>query len=215
LTFERTPFDTSRWFSVNLPASNLSQRIPLPYFGGLPAEDTVVWDYLIVLYVLSPIEPPVSSQASPEVWQALKDVSLTLEIVGPHENWASDFRSELRYVRHYARALQSAPPLADCDWLPPAWLAAEYCRYNEQYQCYLQTQQVLCNHRADHFADVLRETRQLHGVWDATRRATSTNQAWAYRRRSLGQLREALGDEDYYSSRMPPAVPVWRFREID
>jgi hypothetical protein len=175
----------------------------------------VVWDYLIVLYVLSPIEPPVSSQAAPEAWQALKDVSLTMEIVGPHENWASDFRSELRYVRHYARTLQDAPPLADCDWLPPAWLAADFCRFNEQYQCTLQTQQMQFGHRSEELGEVLRETRQLYSVWDAARRATSHNQAWAYRRRSLLQLREAVGEEAYYSGRLPPAVPVGRFREID
>ncbi len=174
-----------------------------------------MWDYLIVLYVLSPIEPPVASQAQPEMWQALKDVSLTMEIVGPHENWASDFRSELRYVRHYARTLQTAPPLADSDWLPPAWLAAEYCRFNEQYQCNLQNQQMLCGHRAEQYGDALRETRQLHAVWDSVRRATSSNQAWAYRRRSLQQLRETLGDEAYYGGQLPPAVPVWHFREID
>lgn len=174
-----------------------------------------MWDYLVVLYVLSPIEPPVSPQAAPEVWQALKDISLQLELVGPHENWASDFRSELRYVRHYARTLYDAPPLADCDWLPPVWYAADCCRFNEQYQCHLQTQQMLLTHRSEELGTTLGETRQLHNVWDSVRRASSTNQAWAYRRRSLQQLREAVGEESYYSGRLPPAVPMWRFREMD
>jgi len=178
-------------------------------------EDFVVWDYLIVLYVLAPIELPVASQASPEAWQSLKYVSMQLEIVGPHENWASDFRSELRYVRHYARLLQDAPPLADCDWLPSSDVAAEFCRFNEQYQCHLQAQQQLFTHRSDDIGVVLRETRHLYCIWDATRRGTSNNQAWAYRRRSLCQLREMLGDPAYYRAQFPPSVPVWRFRDMD
>ena len=44
-----------------------------------------MWDCLILLCVLSPVEPPVSSEVRPEAWQALKNVSLEMEIVGPHE----------------------------------------------------------------------------------------------------------------------------------
>jgi hypothetical protein len=174
-----------------------------------------MWDYLIVLYVLSPIEPPVSSQAPPEAWQALKSISLRMELVGPHENWAPDFRSELRYVRYYARLLNDAPPLADCDWLPPSTVAADFCRFNEQYQCHLQTQQLLATAHADDLGEALRESRQLYIVWDTVRRSTSPNQAWAYRRRTLSQLREMVGEKAYYRCDLPPCVPVWRFREID
>lgn len=174
-----------------------------------------MWDYLIVLYVLSPVEPPVSSQAPPEAWQALKTYSLHTEIVGPHENWASDFRSELRYVRFYTRLLANAPPLAHCEWLPPSDVATEFCRFNEQYQCHLQTQQLICPHHADDTAVALREARQLYRVWDSVRRASSPNQAWAYRRRTLAQLRDMLGEPAYYRGELPPSVPVWRFRMID
>lgn len=174
-----------------------------------------MWDYLIVLYILSPVEPPVSSQAPPEAWQALKTVSLHLEIVGPHENWASDFRSELRYVRHYLRLLENAPPLADCDWLPPNAVATDFCNFNEQYQCHLQSQLLMAGPHTNDTGDALRESRQLHRVWDSVRRASSPNQSWAYRRRTLSQLREMVGEKAYYRGDLPPCVPVWRFREID
>ena len=37
----------------------------------------------------------------------------------------------------------------------------------------------------------------------------------ALRRGALKKLREAVGDEAYYSGHLPPHVPVWRFAQID
>ena len=175
-----------------------------------------MWDYVVLLLVLSPVELPVSSQQPPEAWAALKSIALSTEVVGPHENWASDFRSELRYVRHYVRLLSDAPPLADCNWLPTTEFAAECCKFNEAYQNHLTTQQTLGGptHEAE-WASALCQTRQLYRVWDATRRATSTNQAWAYRRRTLMQVRDMLGEQDYYRAKFPPSVPVWLFHEME
>ncbi|MBY0522313.1 MAG: hypothetical protein K2R98_02895 [Gemmataceae bacterium] len=178
-------------------------------------EATMEWYFYVFALILWPTDPPVASQARPEVWQALKEISVGLELVGPHENWASDFRSELRYVRHYWRTLQDAPRLADCNTLPSSAAVAELCRLNEQYQCHVQTQQAILIHRADDLAEVLREARQLYQVWDAVRRATGPNQAWAYRRRMLRNVREMVGEQAYYSGQLPPAVPVWRFQRID
>ena len=174
-----------------------------------------MWYLYVSALILCPVEPDVSSQQSPEIWEALKEISVSLELVGPHENWASDFRSELRYVRHYWRTLQDAPRLADCNVLPAAWMVQDLCRVNEQYQCHLQNQQIIYPHRADDLGEVLREARQLYQVWDAVRRATGPTQAWAYRRRMLRQLRDMLGEDDYYAARLPPSVPLWRFKEID
>lgn len=175
----------------------------------------MVWYLYVACLILSPTEPDVSSQQNPEIWEALKEISVGLELVGPHENWASDFRSELRYVRHYWRTLNDAPTLGDCCVLPPAWLVQDLCRLNEQYQCHLQMQQVMYPHRADDFNEVLREAKKLHAVWDSVRRATGPNQAWAYRRRMLRQLKEMVGEEAYYAGRLPPSVPLWRFQSLD
>lgn len=174
-----------------------------------------MWNYIVLWYVIAPVEPNVGHQAPPEAWQALKTISLHLEVVGPHENWASDFRSELRYVRHYARTLQNAPRLVDTERLPPPCVATEFLRFNEAYQCHLANQQLMLAHRADDVGDALGEARQLHRIWDAVRRSSATNQAWAYRRRTLCQLREMVGEEAFANGKLPPCVPVWRFREID
>ena len=174
-----------------------------------------MWYCYVIFLILCPTDPQVSSQAPPQAWQALKEISLALEIVGPHENWASDFRSELRYVRYYWGLLRYAPRLADCCGLPSNSLACEQCRFNEEYQCYLQTQQCIFTHRTDDLGEVLRATRQLHQAWDCLRRASAANQAWAYRRRMLVELRDLIGMNAYYNGRMPPSVPMWCFKEIE
>jgi hypothetical protein len=174
-----------------------------------------MWDYLVVLIVLSPVEVPVNPDAPPEAWQALKTISLELEVVGPHERWVPDFRSEVRYVRAHVRALQDAPSLNDCEWLPSAETVADGCRFSEQYQMHLQTQMNQMPHREQEIGQALEESRRLYRVWDTVRRAALPQESWVSRRRALGQLRDALGDEAYYSGQLPPCVPVWRFREID
>lgn len=174
-----------------------------------------MWDYLIVLCVISPVEVPVSSQAPPEAWQALKNISLDMEVVGPHERWVSDFRSEMRYVRSHVRGLCEAPTINDCAGLPSADTAAECCRFSEQYQAHLQTQQLMMPHKSEEISQALDEARRLHRVWCTVRRAGNSEESWVSRRRALEQLRETLGTEAYYTGKLPPCVPVWRFREID
>ena len=174
-----------------------------------------MWYWYVAFLILCPTDPQVSSQAPPQAWQALKEISLDLEIVGPHENWASDFRSELRYVRHYWRLLQNAPRLADCQALPANSFACDQCRFNEEFQCCLQSQQVLFTHRMDDLNDVLRRPGNCTRTWDCLRRASAADQTWAYRRRMLVQLRELVGMDAYYNGRMPPCVPLWTFKEVD
>ena len=127
----------------------------------------------------------------------------------------TDFRSELRYVRAHARALYDAPSINDCAGLPPSEVAADFCRFSEQYQAHLQTQQSMMPHRSTDVEKALDEARDLYRVWVTVRRAGMTEESWVSRRRALSQLREALGEQAYYSCQLPPCVPIWRFREID
>ena len=173
-----------------------------------------MWHSIILGLLLWPTDPPVPSKAPPQAWAALKDISQALEIVGPHENWAADFNSELRYVRRHWRALRDAPPLADCYWLPSPNTARELCCFNEGFQAHLQMQRIIYPHRGDQITVVLNQSRQLYCVWDAVRRANSPSESWALRRRMLLRLRETLGDDAYYSHRLPCWVPWWWFQEI-
>ena len=173
-----------------------------------------MWHAFILSMLLWPNDPALPTQMPPEAWKALKEVALALEIVGPHENWATDFNSELRYVRRHWRVLRNAPPLADCAWLPAPTFARELCCFNEGYQAHLQMQRVIYPHRAEQINEILNETRQLYVIWDAARRANSATEAWALRRRMLLRLRDSIGDEAYYRGELPCWVPCARFDGI-
>jgi len=173
-----------------------------------------VWDYVILGLVLWPCDVSLPFAATPEAWQALKTLSQDLDLVGPHERWASNLQSELNWVRYHSRALLDAPVLAEGSWLPPYSQAAEICCFNERFQQHLLMQRIIFLHRGDDFDDMLRETRHLYQVWDAVRRSSNPHDSWANRRRNLQRLKQLLGDEAFYGARLPPWVPVWRFQVI-
>jgi len=173
-----------------------------------------MWHALILALILCPEEPQLPSKASPEAWQALKDIAVVMEVVGPHENWATDFASELRYVRRYWRLLREAPPLSDCHWLPPPSLSREMCCFNETHQAHLQMQRLIYVHRCNQLTEMIAETRQLYQVWECVRRANSPNESWALRRRMLQRLRDSIGEEAYYANKLPSWVPWWHFQQV-
>lgn len=168
----------------------------------------------VLILILSPVEIPVSAHAGPEDWQALKALSLTAELVGPHENWVPDFRSEVRYVRHHARALMDAPPLADAALLPPLEYTADAARIAEQHLARLEWHQFSTPHRSDWFAAAITEVRGRACVWESIRAASMTGHAWAHRRTALARVREVMGPEAYYAGRWPAPVPLWTLTEL-
>jgi len=163
-----------------------------------------MWHAILILLILSPTEPTVPTSAPPEAWQALKEIALAAEIVGPHENWAADFCSELRYVRRHYAYLRHAPPLADASWLPPASITRELVIFNDQHQEYLRIQAVIYPSRADQLDDMLYEAKRLNCLWEAVRKASSPTDSWVSRRRMLGRIREEIGDDAYRRGLLPP-----------
>ncbi len=168
---------------------------------------------LVLLY--SPAEIPVAPQQSPEMWAALMEVSLALQIVSPAETWAADFASETRYVRHYMRLLADAPPLADADLLPSRECVLDCRRFSEQYAAHLAEQQLGCPRLAARQVQVLADAHALRHFWDRAAVATDSGRSWACRRQALTEMRGVIGAEAWYAGRWPAAAPVWGFHEID
>lgn len=164
---------------------------------------------MIYAALLSPVPVPVPHEAPPEAWAALHRIAHDLEIVGSHERWIDDWRSELDYVRRHWQELAYAPPLADAARLPPHWMARECTCFNSSYQRYLELQRQVCLHRAEQISDALSDAVQLCEVWGLVETAACETQSWASRRRALMQLRERIGPEDYYASRLPACIPLW------
>jgi hypothetical protein len=171
-----------------------------------------MWDLLTALLIVSPVEMPVPHRAPGPAWQALKRVALQLEVVGPHERWIDDYRSEVGYVRRHWRELLAAPPLADSLSLPSAGTMQEWRCFNLGYQRTLELRLPLCLHREDELRAALREAQQLYEIWTLVDTATCPAKSWVCRRRGLEQLRELIGLDAYYTGTLPPFVPLWRFQ---
>jgi hypothetical protein len=170
-----------------------------------------MWEAYTLLLLLSPIDLPTPHRAAEPRWLALKRIALQLEVVGPHERWVTDYRSEVRYVRRHLWELADAPPLADCWWLPSPNEIKECRCFNLGYQRSLEQRRMLRLHRHDELTEALRETQQLAEAWRLVDTASCASNSWVCRRRALARLREVLGPDAYYSGVMPPCVPLWRF----
>lgn len=124
------------------------------------------------------------------------------------------FSADLALVQRRRRELSAAPALSDVERFAPRNLVVEWLAFNRAYRKTL----VLRRDAGDPDPEIeqaLREVDQLYRLWDLVREARSCCYYVSVRRQALLALREALGPEDYHTARMPPTVPVWRFRLRD
>jgi hypothetical protein len=174
-----------------------------------------MWDLVTVILVVSPILPPVPHRAPDTMWRPLKKLALQLEIVGPHERWIEDYRSELGYVRRHWQELAHAPALADAQRFPDPQVVKHARCFNRSYQRMMETRSQVALYRQDNFREILCETQRLGDIWGLLETATCPTQSWVCRRRALLQLCEKLGPEAYYAGTLPPSVPLWRFQAVE
>lgn len=101
-------------------------------------------------------------------------------------------------------------PVSDICWFPPR----EVCQLNlsvaDKHLAWLEHQVILDGPRGG-WQLWLCEARQCRLAWYVL------DDAWWYRSergKHLLRLRELLGHDDYYVGRMPPPVPLHRFRHL-
>jgi hypothetical protein len=82
--------------------------------------------------------------------------------------------------------------------------------FNERHQSWLADQELLYSHRADDFRALGEKTRWLHTVWSAAALVRSESTAPVFRRMALKRLRKLVGEEVYWSGRLPPWIPMSR-----
>lgn len=170
---------------------------------------------IVAFLVVSPIEVPLPHKVPESIWDALKQIALKIEIVGPHERWRSDFRAELNYVRYHWNDLRNSPPIADRYRFPPNEMAQYCCFCNNEYQNYIRGKRFLHRHLQHEHEIYLQEARQLCLIWKTVYEATNTDASWASQRKSLRELLNLLGPESYVEGWLPPSAPIWRFRQIE
>jgi len=106
----------------------------------------------------------------------------------------------------------ACPPLSDCHFLPDGNLAWSNLLLSKHYRDVLQEKRSLRFHD-NRLWEIGRENNVLHNIWEEA--ATATNNCYAdhMRRRALRSLKGLIGDEAYYSGRLPPPIPYWYFTE--
>src|SRR6202030_1683077 len=95
------------------------------------------------------LPPPVPQHVPPAMWEPLKRIALRLEIVGAHERWIDDYRSELGYVRRHWRELAQAPTLLDCQFLPDALVVKECRNFSRGFERMLEARSQVVLYRQE------------------------------------------------------------------
>jgi hypothetical protein len=151
---------------------------------------------------------------------ALQRVAVDWEILDPRENkyvlsQPQDFPADLKLLQGRYRELVNAPCLEECVRFPERALVNDMMSFNRAYRNDLATRLTLDTVHEEELRAALTETDHLYRIWDAVRDARCDYYYITVRRQALQQLRELIGPEAYYSGRLPPHVPVWRFPVLE
>jgi hypothetical protein len=126
-----------------------------------------------------------------------------------------DFQSDLSLLRRRYRDLADAPPLCDSERFPERSAVNEFLAFNRAYRQHIDAAVTAESTRGWELRTALQETDQLYYIWDTVRDARCEYYYVTVRRQALKRLREQLGEQAYYQTKLPPYVPLWRFREIN
>lgn len=164
-------------------------------------------------------EPTPTAEEWPALQAALHAVAIQWEILDPREaryvlSRPEDFQNDLNLLRRRHKDLADAPLLADAQRFPDRGAVNEMLAFNRAYRRHLDGRQPMESDRSTPLQAALRETDKLYQVWDSVRDARCDFYYVTVRRQALKKLRDTLGADDYYSGKLPPYVPLWRFQEI-
>jgi hypothetical protein len=149
-------------------------------------------------------------QALAVEWEILDSREIRYVLVRPE-----DFASDLSLLRRRYRDLADAPPVCDSDRFPERATINDYLAFNRAYRQQIDVGLPAESSRWWELRSALQETDHLYYVWDTVRDARCEYYYVTVRRQALKRLREMLGEEAYYSNKLPPFVPLWRFQEIN
>jgi hypothetical protein len=181
-------------------------------------------DYVLAMTLLTaPVDEPIPPNLEAPlvtVRPTMQAVALHWEILDRRElryvfTRSEDFTDDLKLLRKRHADLADAPPLHDCMRFPDRTLINELLAFNRAYRQHLDSQQALEVTYWWEYHEMLQEADRLYQVWDTVRDARCDYYYVTVRRQALKKLRDNVGDQAYFSGRLPPHVPIWRFSHID
>jgi hypothetical protein len=180
-------------------------------------------DYVLALALLSApaeiAEGSDSVRAYADVRPTLQALAVQWEILDPKEvrytlARPEDFVADVLLVRRRFQELAQAPPLGDAQRFPDRNLVNEFLTANRSYQQFLGVRQPVELAHWWELRAAVQETERLYQIWDKVRDAHCEFYYVNVRRQALKDLRSMIGDEAYYSAKLPPSVPVWRYQRV-
>lgn len=122
-----------------------------------------------------------------------------------------DLLGDLAMLQGRYKEFATTPLVDEAERFPDRKYINELLALNRVYKAQLQQRIAIDLQHEEELRLAIQETDQLYQVWDSIRDARCDYYYVTVRRQSLGLLRDLIGAEWFYSGRMPPVVPVWRF----
>lgn len=108
--------------------------------------------------------------------------------------------------------LKNAPQVADSLRLPARKVIHAYIGVNRGYYAHVVAMMTPIN--SEEYDEIIKECDALYNFWDNVNDATNEYYYIYNRRLALKNIRDKMGEQDYYSSKWLPFVPLCRFQEI-
>lgn len=178
-------------------------------------------EYLMALAVI--MSPPTEDATKHQfLARDIARVAIQLELLDERElvdifgeeKWLTDeqsFNKFMSLIWNRRDQLKDCPP--DSDRVVFVRLTnttiLEMLKFNQRYHQDLIDRQELTG-KDDAVDAAIDETNELRRIYDKLEIATSSLYYVTTRREALKQVRDMIGEENYYNSLLPPPVPVWR-----
>ena len=169
---------------------------------------------LAILLLTTPLDPAELGPLLDDVMPAFLQVAVAAEVLDVREEQffeglSRDPAGDVRVLRQRYQNLLNAPSLAECERFLERKLIEEYLVFNRDYRKHLA--QALDWGYSEHVQMAIHDVDQCHFAWSLLRDAQCRYYYTNVRRQSLRQLRDVVGAEAFYSSQMPPPVPLAHF----
>ena len=88
-------------------------------------------------------------------------------------------------------------------------------QFNQSYQAYCRIKMHYNLSDLQYWKNALKETEELYKVHDLLDDAFYESFNLFRKRKALCDLRDLIGEKDFYNGILPPCVPIWRFELFD